>query len=160
MSLRNIIKQVLKEETSPQAKVLSMIDKIGFQKTAGAVGGFENLLKILGKDKEIVMQYLLSFFDNVELRHIGNGYRLSKEYYTFLEKSSSFWGGSITVYDDYLFYFLKDIPYKLYFDYRRDLLKELIRRYPELNDGSEVIVYADMGKYKKLDKFYVDEEIE
>ena len=50
MSLRNIIKQVLKEETSTQTKLLSMIDKIGFQKAAGAVGGFENLLKILGKE--------------------------------------------------------------------------------------------------------------
>jgi len=157
MTLKNTIKKVLKEETTPQAKLLSMIDRIGFQKTVGAVGGFENLLKILGKDKELVLKYFLSHFDNLRFKHIGNGYRLTKEYYTILEKSSSFWGGDIAVYDNTLYGFFNDIPYKLYFEYRRDLLKEIIRRYPELNDGSEVIVYADGGKYRKLDKFYVDE---
>jgi hypothetical protein len=135
-----------------------MVKDIGFQKTSIAVGGPENLLKILGKDKEIVMQYLLSFFDNLNLSYFRGNPILSQGYETFLEKSSAFWGGTINVYDDDILYILKDVPYELYKEYRRDLLKELIRRYPEINDGNEVYVYKNRGKYGRIDKFYVDEE--
>jgi len=69
-----------------------MVKDIGFQKTSIAVGGPENLLKILGKDKEIVMQYLLSFFDNLNLSYFRGNPILSQGYETFLEKSSAFWG--------------------------------------------------------------------
>ena len=160
MSLRNIIKQVLKEETSPQAKVLSMLRGIGFKKTASAVGGVENLFKILGKNKELVMEYLLSFFDNLMLSYFRGNPILSQGYDTFLEKSSSFWGGDIKVFDDDLKYILKEVQDEIYKEYRRDLLRELIRRYPEINDGNKVYVYKDRGLYIKLDRFYVDEEIE
>jgi len=56
--MRDIIRHILKEETNLQKKVKSMIDELGFLKTATAVGGMSNLLKILGeeyltKDKKI-----------------------------------------------------------------------------------------------------------
>jgi hypothetical protein len=158
MSLRQNILRIIKEETNLQSRLLSMVKDIGFKKTSVAVGGPENLLKILGKDKEIVMKYLLSFFDNLMLSHFRGNPILSQGYETFLEKSSSFWGGTINVYDDDILYILKDVPYELYKEYRRDLLKELIRRYPEINDGNEVYVYKNRGKYGRIDKFYVDEE--
>ncbi len=158
MSLRQNILRIIKEETNLQSRLLSMVKDIGFQKTSIAVGGPENLLKILGKDKEIVMQYLLSFFDNLNLSYFRGNPILSQGYETFLEKSSAFWGGTINVYDDDILYILKDVPYELYKEYRRDLLKELIRRYPEINDGNEVYVYKNRGKYGRIDKFYVDEE--
>ena len=160
MSLRQNILQILKEETNLQSRLLSMVKDIGFKKTSVAVGGPENLLKILGKDKEIVMQYLLSFFDDLNLSYFRGNPILSQGYETFLEKSSSFWGGTINIYDDDILYILRDVPYELYKEYRRDLLKELIRRYPEINDGNEVYVYKNRGKYGRIDKFYVDEEIE
>ena len=159
MYLRNKIKKILKEESRLQSKLLSMMNDVGFKTTANSVGGPENLLKILGKDKEIVMQYLLSFFDNLNLSYFRGNPILSQGYETFLEKSSAFWGGTINVYDDDILYILKDVPYELYKEYRRDLLKELIRRYPEINDGNEVYVYKNRGKYGRIDKFYVDEEI-
>jgi len=158
MYLRNKIKKILKEESRLQSKLLSMMNDVGFKTTANSVGGPENLLKILGKDKEIVIQYLLSFFDNLKLSYFRGNPILSQGYETFLEKSSAFWGGTINVYDDDILYILKDVPYELYKEYRRDLLKELIRRYPEINDGNEVYVYKNRGKYGRIDKFYVDEE--
>jgi len=157
-SLEEHITRIIKEVTSPQAKVLSMLRGIGFKKTASAVGGVENLFKILGKNKELVMEYLLSFFDNLNLSYFRGNPILSQGYETFLEKSSSFWGGTINVYDDDILYILKDVPYELYKEYRKDLLKELIRRYPEINDGNEVYVYKNRGKYGRIDKFYVDEK--
>ena len=158
MTLRQNILRIIKEETNLQSRLLSMVKDIGFQKTSIAVGGPENLLKILGKDKEIVMKYLLSFFDNLMLSYFRGNPILSQGYETFLEKSSAFWGGTINVYDDDILYILKDVPYELYKEYRKDLLKELIRRYPEINDGNEVYVYKNRGKYGRIDKFYVDEE--
>ena len=158
MSLKQNILRIIKEETNLQSRLLSMAKDIGFQKTAIAVGGIDNLLKILGKDKKIVMQYLLSFFDNLKLSHFRGNPILSQGYETFLEKSSAFWGGTIAVYDDDISYILRDVPHELYKEYRRDLIKELIRRYPELNDGNEVYLFKDRGKYGRIDKFYVDEE--
>jgi len=156
-SIRKSIGRILKEESRLESKVLSMIKDVGFKVTANSVGGGKNLFKILGKKKELVMEYLLSFFDDLKIGKFRNDLHLVQGPFAFLEKSSSFWGGDIKIYDDYLSIVLKDVPVELYQEYRRDLLKELIRRYPEFNDGSEVFVYADRGLYRILDRFYVDE---
>ena len=107
-----------------------------------------------------MVDVLLGYFDNLKLSYFRGNPILSQDYNTFLEKSSQFWGGYILVYDDTLQLMLSDIPDVIYKQYRRDLLKKIIRNYPELNDGSEVIVFADRGKYRKFDKFYVDNDEE
>lgn len=48
--MKELIRHILKEETSVQKKVKSMIDKLDYVKTSKVVGGFSNLKKILGDD--------------------------------------------------------------------------------------------------------------
>jgi hypothetical protein len=155
--MKDLFNHIITEDSRAE-KYLELINRIGIQKTAEAVGGIKNLFKILGRDKDIVMEYLLSFFDDLKIGKFRNDLHLVQGPFAFLEKTSPFWGGNIKVYDDYLSIILKYVPVEIYQEYRRDLLKELISRYPEFNDGSEVIVYADRGLYKKLDRFYVNEE--
>lgn len=155
--MKDLFNHIITEDSRAE-KYLELINRIGIQKTAEAVGGIKNLFKILGRDKDIVMEYLLSFFDDLKIGKFRNDLHLVQGPFAFLEKNSPFWGGNIKVYDDYLSIILKYVPVEIYQEYRRDLLKELISRYPEFNDGSEVIVYADRGLYKKLDRFYVNEE--
>jgi hypothetical protein len=149
----------LKEESNIQSRLISVMKNAGFKTAADSVGGIENLFRILGRDKEITIQYLLSHFNDLKLEKFRNGFYLSQGYNVFLEKESSFWGGNIKVFDDYFSHFLYDIPYELYLEYRKDLLREIISRYPELNDGSQVIVYKDRGLYQILDRFYVNDEV-
>jgi hypothetical protein len=45
--MKEIIRHILKEETSRQTKVISMISKIGLSNAAKSVGGYKNLVNIL-----------------------------------------------------------------------------------------------------------------
>jgi len=48
--VKELIRHILKEETSAQRRVKSMMQNFGIVKTSSAVGGFYNLVKILGDD--------------------------------------------------------------------------------------------------------------
>ena len=48
--MKELIRHILKEETSAQRRLKSMMQNIGIVKTSNAVGGFYNLVKILGDD--------------------------------------------------------------------------------------------------------------
>ncbi len=157
MNLREHIRVVLHENKIRQ-RVVDLINNEGMREAIDIVGGFDNLISIIGN--EYMVDVLLAYFDNLEFKYFRGSPTLSQGYDTFLEKASQFWGGDISVYDNDLKSMLMDIPSVIYKQYRRDLLKKIIRKYPELNDGSEVIVFADRGKYRKFDKFYVDNDEE
>ena len=157
MNLKEHIKKVLNENKVRQ-RVIDLIKSDGLKYAIEVSGGFDNLISIIGNEN--MVDVLLGYFDNLKLSYFRGNPILSQDYNTFLEKSSQFWGGYILVYDDTLQSMLSDIPDVIYKQYRRDLLKKIIRNYPELNDGSEVIVFADRGKYRKFDKFYVDNDEE
>jgi hypothetical protein len=159
MTHKKTIRRILREESNLQKRLLSMIEDIGFKRTSIAVGGAENLFKILEKKKDLVMGYLLSFFDDLRPSKFRDELHLSQKYNTFIEKTSGlFLGGYIKVFDDHLRSILEDVPEAMYKQYRRDLLKELISRYFQLDKKTEVTVFADRGLYRTLDKFYVGEE--
>lgn len=155
--MKDKIRHILKEE-SIKKNLLDLIKSEGIVYAIELSGGFDNLISIIGNEN--MVDVLLGFFDNLELKYFRGNPTLSQYYDTFLEKESQFWGGDIIVYDDGLRMILKDVPNVIYKQYRRDILKKIIRKYPELNDGSEVIVFADRGKYRKLDKFYVNSDEE
>jgi hypothetical protein len=48
--VKELIKYIIKEETSAQRRVKSMIDDLGYVNTIKFVGGFNNLKRILGND--------------------------------------------------------------------------------------------------------------
>ena len=159
MNLQEHIRKVLKEESLKQ-KLQKMIKDDGIRDTISIVGGIENLIHILGD--ETVLDVLIGYFDDLKLSKFRDELHLSQKYNTFIEKTSGlFTGGYIKVFDDHLQMVLKDVPESMYKQYRRDLLKELISRYFELDKKTEVIVFADRGLYRRLDKFYVnDDEIQ
>ena len=48
--MKELIKHILKEETSIQKRLLNRIEKIGFLKTSKMVGGLDRLFNIIGKE--------------------------------------------------------------------------------------------------------------
>jgi hypothetical protein len=156
MNLQEHIRKVLREESLKQ-KLQKMIEDDGMVDTINIVGGIENLIQILGDEN--IVDILIGYFDNLKLSKFRDELHLSQKYNTFIEKTSGlFTGGYIKVFDDYLQMILKDVPDVIYKKYRRDLLKELISRYFELDKKTEVIVFADRGLYRRLDKFYMNDD--
>jgi small nuclear ribonucleoprotein (snRNP)-like protein len=156
MNLQEHIRKVLREESLKQ-KLQKMIKDDGIRDTISIVGGIENLIHILGDDT--VLDVLIGYFDDLKLSKFRDELHLSQKYNTFIEKTSGlFTGGYIKVFDDHLQMVLKDVPESMYKQYRRDLLKELISRYFELDKKTEVIVFADRGLYRRLDKFYMNDD--
>jgi len=147
----------LKEETKAQSKLISIIKNEGFKTAADSVGGNKNLFKILNKDKKFTMQYLLSYFNDLKLEKFRNEFHLSQSYNTFLEKVPTFQDSYIRVFELYFYRFLDVIPYELYLQYRDDLLREIISRYPELNDVNQVVIYNDRGLYGRSHTFFLND---
>ena len=147
----------LKEETKVQSKLISIIKNEGFKIASDSVGGIRNLFKILNKDKKFTIQYLLSYFDDLKLEKFRNEFHLSQSYNTFLEKVPTFKGSYIRVFDNYFYHFLDVIPFELYLLYREDLLREIISRYPELNDVNQVVIYKDRSLYNRLYTFFLND---
>jgi hypothetical protein len=131
--------------------LLNQIEEYGWMETADLVGGPENLLSILGKSKENVINLLLSNFKDLSVRKGGGGVlSLYDKGLTLMQTSS--WTSNTIAFDSNLRFRMGDNLLELYLEYRRDLIRELISRFPELY--SEVIdVYEDSGLYKKLDTF-------
>ena len=156
MNLQEHIRKVLKEESLKQ-KLQKMIEDDGMVDTINIVGGIENLIQILGDEN--IVDILIGYFDDLRVSKFRDGLQLSQKYNTFIEKTISFFLGTyIKVFDDHLQSILEDVPEVIYKKYRRDLLKELINRYIELDGKTEVTVFADRGLYKTLDKFYVNDD--
>lgn len=147
----------LKEETKVQSKLISIIKNEGFKIAADSVGGIRNLFKILNKDKKFTIQYLLSYFNDLKLEKFRDEFHLSQSYNTFLEKVPTFKGSYIRVFDNYFYHFLDVIPFELYLLYREDLLREIISRYPELNDVNQVVIYKDRSLYNRLYTFFLND---
>jgi len=147
----------LKEETKAQSKLISIIKNEGFRTAADSIGGSKNLFKILNKDKKFTIQYLLSYFNDLKLEKFRNEFHLSQGYSIFLEKVPTLGDSYIRVFDNYFYRFLDVIPYELYIQYRKDLLIEIISRYPELNDANQVIIYNDRGLYGISHTFFLND---
>jgi hypothetical protein len=154
--MKDRIRQILKEE-SIKKNLLDLIKSEGVVYAMKVVGGFDNLISIVGDEN--MTNILLSYFDDLRISKFRDGLQLSQKYNTFIEKTISFFLGTyIKVFDDHLQSILEDVPEVIYKKYRRDLLKELINRYIELDGKTEVTVFADRGLYKTLDKFYVNDD--
>lgn len=149
--MKQLIKKILKEE-SLVTTLLNRIKDDGWADTAELVGGSENLLDIIGDSKENVISFLLSHYTDLNIEKRGGEVLLIDHGYILLKKSEVL--GSLFVYDDYFKSRLNINIYGLYVHYRKDLIKELVSRFPELY-SKEVRVYKDSGLYKNYDTFYL-----
>lgn len=134
--------------------LLSQIEENGWIKTSELVGGYKNLLDIVGHDK--LVDLLISCFDDLNVQKMGTSIFLCDYYLPLLEKPSSFWGSDVRAYNDNIEQRLElrlgsDII-KPYENIRRKFIRELINRFPELG-GTRVEVFKDNGLYKKYDSF-------
>lgn len=88
--MKKLIKKIIKEElSSRQEKILSMIKTIGIVSTSNAVGGFDNLNKILNLDlddidtQEMLVKNFIYFYDqnvveidSLDIRKSNNGNKI------------------------------------------------------------------------------------
>lgn len=134
--------------------LLSQIEENGWIETSELVGGYKNLLNIVGHDR--LVELLISCFDDLNVIKMGTSMFLRDYYLPLLEKPSSFWGSDVRAYNDNIEQRLElrlgsDII-KPYEKVRREFIRELINRFPELQ-GTHVEVFKDNGLYKKYDSF-------
>ena len=149
--MKQLIKKILKEE-SLVTTLLNRIKDDGWADTSELVGGSENLLDIIGDNKENVISFLLSHYTDLNIEKRGGEILLIDHGYILLKKSELL--GALFAYDDYFKSRLNINTYGLYVHYRKDLIKELVSRFPELY-SKEVRVYKDSGLYKNYDTFYL-----
>ena len=150
--MKQLIKKILKEE-SLVTTLLNRIKDDGWADTAELVGGSENLLDIIGDSKENVISFLLSHYNDLHIEKRGGEILLKDGGLPLLHKPSELLSTDLRVYDDYLASRLNNDLYGLYVHYRKDLVKELMSRFPELN-SLEVSVYKDSGLYVFYDTYY------
>lgn len=88
--MKKLIKKIIKEElSSRQEKIFSMIKTIGIVSTSNAVGGFDNLNKILNLDlddidtQEMLVKNFIYFYDqnvveidSLDIRKSNNGNKI------------------------------------------------------------------------------------
>lgn len=146
---------VIKEE-SLYHTLLDRIKQDGWAETASLVGGPDNLLKIMGENKKNVVSYLMSFFDDLHVEKRGGEIFLMDHGLPLLHKPSALWGLDVRAYDDYIKNRIDRNLYGLYYNYLKDLIEELIERFPEFK-SRYVDLYKDSGLYKRLEKFYMGE---
>ncbi len=135
--------------------LLSQIEEIGWIETSELVGGYKNLLNIVGHDK--LVDLLISSFDDLNVKTMGRNITLRDNHLPIMETTNDIFGEKwITVYNDHIILRLElrlgsDIiePYE---KVRREFIRELINRFPELR-GKKVEVFKDSGLYKKYDSF-------
>ena len=155
--MKQLIRKILKEESLKQT-MLDQIKKDGWLETAELVGGPENLISIIGEDS--IMNMLMSCFKNLHVENRGGDTYLMDGGLPILEKKSSLWGLSLVAYHGYITTRLNQyLDYevsKLYKkDVRRDFIRELVKRFPELYVEDDD-VYLDSGLYDKIDSFSLD----
>ena len=125
--MKQLIKKILKEE-SLSITLLKRIKDDGWADTAELVGGAKNLFDIIDNNKENVITYLLSHYTDLNIKKYGGSILLVDHGYTLLNKHL---GLGLVAYDDYFKSRLNINIYGLYVHYRKDLIKELVSRYPE-----------------------------
>jgi hypothetical protein len=163
--MKELIRDILKEEihqiikeTSKQERFYSLINKIGIKNAVDAVGGIDKFIDITDESKELIIQYLLSFFNDVEVERLARVVTMSKGYVTFMEKPLfSLLGNVINVFDNQLSGILDTIPEMIYKRYRKDLIIALIEKYPEFSEANKVYVHADRGMYRQFDSFKLND---
>jgi hypothetical protein len=148
--MKNLIKKILKEETLANT-LLDRIKQDGWNETAELVGGVENLLDIIGNNKENIVSYLISFYKNLHLERRGGDIVLMDGGLTLIRKSG-FVG--LAAFDDYLKHRFDKDAYELYNAYTIDLIKGLIDLFPDLY-SEKVSMYKDSGMYRKYGTIYL-----
>lgn len=154
MNHRKKILNILREESSIENQLLSMVKDIGVKKTAKAVGGYKNLIKIMGKSK--IIDLLLSNFEDLYVEKRGSHPLLMDGGIILMENLQSFWGLGLSVFDSAFRYRIDEEMIDFYLDNRRTLVKELVNRFPELY-SEDVTVFKDNSKYLIFDKFKFDD---
>ena len=135
--------------------LLSQIEEIGWIETSELVGGYKNLLNIVGHDK--LVDLLISSFDDLNVKTMGRNIILRDNHLPIMETNNDIFGERwITVYNDHIILRLElrlgsDIiePYE---KVRREFIRELTNRFPELR-GKKVEVFKDTPLSKKYDSF-------
>jgi hypothetical protein len=145
-------KKIIKENSLVHT-LLNRIKDDGWVDTAKLVGGNETLLDIIGNSKENIISFLLSHYNDLHIEKRGGEVLLMDGGLTLLKKPSELLSTVLMAYDDYLSYRLNNDLYGLYVHYRKDLIRELVSRFPELN-SLEVSVYKDSGLYVFYDTYY------
>lgn len=149
--MKQLIRQILKED-SLVTTLLNRIKDDGWADTAKLVGGTENLLNIIGNNKENIISFLLSHYNDLHIEKRGSEILLMDRGSLLLKKSG--WYSGLVAYDDYFSSRFNMDTYGLYVHYRKDLIKELVSRFPDLY-SEKVDVYKDSGLYIKYDTFYL-----
>lgn len=163
--MKELIRDILKEEihqiikeSSKQERFYSLINKIGIKNAVDAVGGIDKFIDITDESKDLIIQYLLSFFNDVKVERLARVVTMSKGYVTFMEKPLfSLLGNVINVFDNQLSGILDTIPEMIYKRYRKDLIIALIEKYPEFSEANKVYVHADRGMYRQFDSFKLND---
>jgi hypothetical protein len=148
--MKNLIKKILKEETLDNT-LLDRIEQDGWNETAELVGGVGNLLDIIGNNKENIVSYLISHYDDLHLERRGGDILLMDRGLTLIRKSG--FVGAV-VFDDYLKHRFGEDAYALYNVYNIDLIKGLINLFPDLY-SEKISMYKDSGMYRKYGEIYL-----
>jgi hypothetical protein len=141
-------------EGSLKQKLLSQIEDNGWAETAELVG-YKNLLNIVGYDK--LVDLLISAFNDLNVITRGRNVILRDNHLPLMETTKDVFGDNwVMVYNDHIILRLElrlgsDIL-EIYEKVRREFIRELINRFPELS-GQKVEVFKDSGLYKKYDSF-------
>ena len=149
----NLKESVIKEE-SLATMILNRIKDDGWADTAELVGGTETLLEIIGYSKENVISFFLSHYNNLHIEKRGGEILLMDGGLPLLHKPSTLFNSDLRAYDDYFKSRLNINTYGIYGHYRKDIIRELVSRFPELY-SKEVNVYKDSGLYQKYHTFYL-----
>lgn len=158
--MEDLIRKILKEEISNRAKdsLIYMIKTVGITQTSKAVGGVKNLMDIIGEEK--ITDLLMSCFTDLNVIKRGGDIILRDNHLHILENKSS-WGLPLIVYNNSIeiriLLKLGEDMVELYRNVRRNFIKELINRFPELY-VEDVDVFTDSGLYEKLDSFNLELE--
>ena len=150
--MKQLIRKILKEETLKQ-NLIDVIEKYGYLDAVEIVGGVKNLMDIIGEEK--ITDLLMSCFTDLNVIKRGGDIILRDNHLYILENKSS-WGLPLIVYNNYIeiriLLKLGEDMVELYRNVRRNFIKELINRFPELY-VEDVDVFTDSGLYEKLDSF-------
>jgi hypothetical protein len=135
--------------------ILSQIEENGWVETSKLVGGYKNLLNIVGYDK--LVDLLISSFNDLNVITRGRNVILRDNHLPLMETTKDVFGENwVMVYNDHIILRLElrlgsDIL-EIYEKVRREFIRELINRFPELY-GQKVEVFKDSGLYQKYDSF-------
>jgi hypothetical protein len=150
--MKQLIRKILKEETLKQ-NLIDVIEKYGYLDAVEIVGGVKNLMDIIGEEK--ITDLLMSCFTDLNVIKRGGDIILRDNHLHILENKSS-WGLPLIVYNNSIeiriLLKLGEDMVELYRNVRRNFIKELVNRFPELY-VEDVDVFTDSGLYIKLDSF-------